>query len=184
MKRVLISVYDKTRIVDFAKNLTKLGWQIISTDGTAKVLKRAGISVIPIEKITGNPEAFDGRMKTISFQIESALLFDRRNKKHLKEAKKLKIFPIDMVACNLYPFEKENAIENIDIGGPTMIRAAAKNYKYVTVIIDPKDYQKVIKFLQNKGEVSERTRLELAKKVFQRTAQYDKEIAQYFKTKT
>ncbi|PIP22129.1 MAG: IMP cyclohydrolase [Candidatus Nealsonbacteria bacterium CG23_combo_of_CG06-09_8_20_14_all_39_25] len=183
-KRVLISVWDKTGIAEFASQLTKLGWKIISTGGTAKVLKEAKVKIIPIEKVTGNPEAFDGRMKTISFQIESALLFDRGNKKHLKEAKKLKIFPINMVVCNLYPFEKENTIKNIDIGGPTMVRAAAKNYKYVTVIIDPKDYQKVIKFLQNKGEVPEKTRLELAKKVFQRTAKYDKEIAEYFKNQT
>jgi len=182
MKRVLISVYDKTRIVDFAKNLTKLGWQIISTDGTAKVLKRAKIKAIPIKEITGNPEAFDGRIKTISFQISSAILFDRKNKRHLEEAKKLQILPIDMVVCNFYPFEKEKTLENIDIGGPTMVRAAAKNYKYVTVIVDPKDYPRIIKFLQNKGEVLEKIRLGLAKKAFQKTAKYDQEIAKYFKT--
>lgn len=181
-KRVLISVYDKTGIVSFAKELINLGWEIISTGGTAKVLKEAGIKVIPIEKITGNPEAFDGRMKTISFQVGSAILYDRGSKKHLKEAAKLKIEPIDMVACNLYPFEKEKTIENIDIGGPTMIRAAAKNYKYVTVIINPEDYQRIIKLLKTKNEIPAEVRQKLAQKVFQRTAKYEKEIAKYFKT--
>ncbi len=199
-KRVLISVWDKTGIVDFAQQLTKLGWEIISTGGTAKVLKTAKIRVIPIEKITGNLEVFDGRMKTISFQIESAILYDRKNKKHQREAKRLGIQPIDMVVCNLYPFEKEKTIENIDasaklsinpealeridIGGPTMIRAAAKNYKYVTVIIDPKDYQRIIEVLRKENKIPEKTRLELAQKVFQRTAKYEKEIAKYFKTRT
>ena len=148
MKRALISVYDKKGIADFAKELAGLGWEIISTGGTAKVLKEAKISIIPIEKITGNPEAFDGRMKTISFQVESAILYERNNQKHAKEAKRLKILPIDMVVCNLYPFEEvirqkgvslKEAVGNIDIGGPTMIRAGAKNYKYVIVIIDPED---------------------------------------------
>ncbi len=189
-KRALISVYDKTGIADFAKELVKLGWQIISTGGTAKVLKIAGIKVIPVEKVAKNPEAFGGRMKTISFQIEGALLYDRKNLKHQKEAKRLGIKPIDMVVCNLYPFEKvilkkgctlEEAVENIDIGGPTMIRAAAKNYKYVTVIINPKDYNKIIKILKQKKEISEKTRLELAQKVFQRTAGYDEKITKFFK---
>ena len=182
-KRALISVYDKNGIVKFVKDLVKLDWEIISTGGTAKVLRKSGIKVIPIERITGNSEVFDGRMKTISFQIEGAILFDRKNKKHQKEAKKLGIKPIDMVVCNFYPFEKEKTLENIDIGGPTMIRAAAKNYKYVTVILDPKDYPRIIKFLQNKGEVLEKVRLELAKKAFQKTAKYDQKIAKYFKTK-
>ncbi len=183
IKYALISVWDKTGILDFASQLTKLGWEIISTGGTAKVLQAAKIKVIPIEKVTGNPEAFDGRMKTISFQIESAILYDRKNKKHQKEAKKLGIQPIDMVVCNLYPFEKKNSIENIDIGGPTMIRAAAKNYKYVTVIIDPKDYQRVIEILKKKNKIPEKVRLLLAQKVFQKTAKYDKEITQYFKNR-
>lgn len=185
-KRALVSVWDKIGIVDFVKNLTKLGWETISTGGTAKILKDAGIKVIPIKKITKNPEAFDGRMKTISFQIESALLYDRENKEHLKQARELGILPIDMVVCNLYPFEEviakedctfKEAIENIDIGGPTMIRAAAKNYKYVTVVIDPKDYNKIINILKKKKGISEKTRSRLAQKVFQRTTEYDKKIA-------
>lgn len=181
MKQALISVYDKTGIIDFVKELVKLGWEIISTGGTAKVLKEAGIKVILIEKITGNSEAFDGRMKTISFQVESAILYDRENKKHLKEAKKLKISPIDMVVCNFYPFEKEKTIENIDIGGPTMIRAAAKNYKYVTVIMNPKDYKKITKILKIKNKIPEKIRSGLAQKAFERVSKYDKSIANYFK---
>lgn len=190
MKKVLISVYDKSGIVDFASQLVKLGWEIISTGGTAKVLKKAGILIIPIEKITGNPEVFDGRMKTISFQIEGAILFDRNDKKHLKEAKKLRISPIDMVICNLYPFEKiiskknctiEEAIENIDIGGPTMIRAAAKNYKYVTTLIDPKDYKRVLEILKINKNIPEGIRFQYAQKAFKRTAEYDKKINEFFK---
>jgi len=183
MKQALISVYDKTGIVKFAKELVNLGWEIISTEGTAKVLKKAKIKAIPIKEITGNPEAFDGRIKTISFQISSAILFDRKNKRHLEEAKKLQILPIDMVVCNFYPFEKEKTLENIDIGGPTMIRAAAKNYKHVTVVIDPRDYEKISKILQEKKETPEAFRLRLAQKAFQRTVEYDKKIAKYFKTK-
>ncbi len=188
-QRVLISVWDKTGIVGFAKSLVTLDWEIISTSGTVKILKGAGITVIPVEKVTGNPEAF-GRLKTISFHIAGALLYDRKNKIHLKQAKKFDILPIDMVVCNLYPFEKviaqksftfKKAIENIDIGGVTMIRAAAKNYKYVTVVIDPKDYNRIIKILKQKKDIPAGIRLKLAQKVFQRTAEYDKNIAKFLK---
>jgi phosphoribosylaminoimidazolecarboxamide formyltransferase/IMP cyclohydrolase len=184
MKRALISVSNKTGIVDFARDLVKLDWEIISTGGTAKVLKAAGLKIIPIEKVTGSPEAFDGRMKTISFQIGSALLYDRQNKKHQREAKKLEIKPIDMVVCNLYPFEKANSIENIDVGGPTMIRAAAKNYKSVIVVIDPKDYKRTIELLKSKRNFPQKTRLQLAQKVFKRMSRYDKKIAEYLKNRT
>ncbi len=194
MKRALISVYEKEGIVEFAKELVGLKWRIISTGGTAKVLKEAGIKVTPIEKITGNPECFDGRMKTISFQIEAGILYDRRNKKHREEFKELKkiygLVPIDMVVCNLYPFPKivqnpnatlEEAIEMIDIGGPTMIRAAAKNFKNVIVVVDPKDYKEVIKELkENKNKISFKTRIILAFKAFKLTALYDTAIQEYF----
>src|SRR3989344_2909496 len=151
-KYALISVYDKTGIADFAKTLQKLGYSIISTGGSAKTLEKEGVKIIPIQEITGNPESFDGRMKTISFQIESGILFDRQNSSHRKEALALGIKPIDIVVCNLYPFEEtakntkvsqEEAIENIDVGGPTMIRAAAKNFTNVWVVVDPKDYPRV-----------------------------------------
>ncbi len=187
-KRALISVWNKTGIDKFARDLVKLGWEIVSSGGTAKVLRQAGIPVIPINRVTGNPEAFDGRMKTISFAVESALLFDRNNSKHVRQAKKLGIVPIDLVVCNLYPFEEviakkgctlKEAIENIDIGGPTMIRAAAKNFAGgVTVVIDPKDYSMVLEHLKE-GEVPSEVRRELAIKVFTRMAGYDGAIDEY-----
>ncbi|MDO8639429.1 MAG: bifunctional phosphoribosylaminoimidazolecarboxamide formyltransferase/IMP cyclohydrolase [bacterium] len=155
-KYALISVFDKTGIASLAKTIQNLGYKIISTGGTAKVIKENNIEVIPIEQITGNPESFDGRMKTISFQIESGILFDRSNSSHVKQAKELNIKPIDIVICNLYPFEQtiakpgvtlNEAIENIDVGGPTMVRAAAKNFKNVLIVVDPKDYPMVAKYL-------------------------------------
>jgi len=191
MKRALISVSDKTGIVKLAKFLKEEGWQIISTGGTAKILKEAGIEILPVEKVTGNPEVFDGRIKTISFQIESAILFDRENPQHQREAQLWGIEPIDLVVCNLYPFEKvaqkdcslKTAIENIDIGGPTMIRAAAKNYKNVIVVIDPNDYPLIIHYLKTEKEVPFETRLELARKVFLRMAYYDLKIGEFLERK-
>lgn len=184
----LISVSDKTNITDFAKAIIKAGYEIISTGGTAKALQTEKIPYIPIQEITGNPESFDGRMKTISFEIESALLYDRNNPQHLKEAKKLQIKQIDIVVCNLYPFEKtvadkkvsyKNAIENIDIGGPTMIRAAAKNG--LVVVIDPNDYQIVIDELQKKKFSSKLIRY-LQAKAFNHLTFYDSQIAWYFRS--
>ena len=180
INRALISVSDKTGIVELAKILKGFDCEIISTGGTKKVLEDAGILVTDIQKVTGNPEAFSGRMKTISFNIESALLFDREKDK--QEADKLDIKPIDMVVCNLYPFEKvKNSgadlsalIENIDIGGPTMIRASAKNFKYVATITNVSDYDAIIKELQeNDGRLSYETRFMLMRKAFNHTADYD-----------
>lgn len=185
IKRALISVSDKTDIEKIARTLAELDCEIISTGGTAKVLEEAGIEITEIAQLTGNPEAFGGRMKTISFQIESALLFDREKDK--EEAYMLGIEPIDMVICNLYPFEKvkekgadfETLIENIDIGGPTMVRAAAKNFKYVAIVTDPSDYPELIAELQeNEGTLSYDTRYYLMRKAFNRTADYDAAIAQ------
>ncbi len=184
IKRALISVSDKSGIESLAKVLHRAGVQIISTGGTRKVLEQAGIPVIEISEVTHNPEAFGGRMKTISFQIESALLFDRE--KDAQEAAKLGIEPIDMVVCNLYPFERvknkgvdfDTLIENIDIGGPTMVRAAAKNFKYVAVVTDPQDYPEIVRELQeNDGALSYETRFKLMRKAFNLTADYDAMIA-------
>lgn len=183
----LLSVYDKTGIADFAKVLVEQGFRIISTGGTAKTLLAAGIKIIPIEKITGEPESFDGRMKTISFQIESGILFDRKNSKHVAEAKKLKIKPIDLVVCNLYPFEQTiakagvklaDAVENIDVGGPTMIRAAAKNFKNVLVVVDPEKYEEVAKLISS-NTISEMYRQELSARAFQHLSFYDSQVAKY-----
>lgn len=184
IKRALISVSDKTGVIDFAAALERQNCEIISTGGTKKVLEEAGIVVTDISKVTGNPEAFGGRMKTISFQIESALLYDRE--KDAKEASALGIEPIDMVVCNLYPFAKVRAqgadlpelIENIDIGGPTMVRASAKNYKYVATVVDPEDYPVLLEELaENRGALKEETRFKLMRKAFNHTADYDSLIA-------
>lgn len=188
-KYALLSVFNKTGIVDLAKTLTKNGYKIISTGGTAKTLSENGIEVTPIQQITGNPESFDGRMKTISFQIESGILYDRTKTSHLKEAKELGIKAIDVVVCNLYPFEQtvskpsvtlSDVVENIDVGGPTMIRAAAKNFKSVLAIVDPKDYERVGKCIKL-NEISEKLRKHLAAKAFVHLSFYDSQIADYLK---
>ncbi len=184
IERALISVFDKSGIETLARTLHEYGCEIISTGGTKTVLEKAGLPVTEISEITGNPEAFGGRMKTISFQIESALLFDRQ--KDAAEAKQLGIKPIDMVICNLYPFERvknqgvdfETLIENIDIGGPTMVRAAAKNFKYVAVVTDPQDYPDIVTELkESDGALSYQTRFKLMRKAFNLTADYDAMIA-------
>ncbi len=189
MKRALISVYDKEGIVDFALNLSKLGWGIISTGGTSKALKEAGIDVVDVEEITKFPEILDGRVKTLHPNIHGGLLYRRDDEEHIKTLKELNINSIDMVVNNLYPFEQtvnredvthEEVIENIDIGGPSMIRAAAKNYKDVTVVVDPYDYEKVLDELKSNGDTTYETRQYLATKVFQYTAYYDTLISNYF----
>lgn len=189
MKRALISVYDKEGIVEFAKGLVDLGWEIISTGGSFSELKNAGIHVIPIEEVTKFPEILDGRVKTLNPYIHGGILYKRDDKNHKSTVKDMNISPIDMIVNNLYPFEetlkKDNVtqkeiIENIDIGGPSMIRAAAKNYMDVTVIIDPKDYSMVLKELKENGDTSLKTRLYLARKVYNYTAYYDSLISNYF----
>jgi phosphoribosylaminoimidazolecarboxamide formyltransferase / IMP cyclohydrolase len=187
-KYALLSVFDKTGIVELARVMHKLGYKIISTGGTAKVLIQAKIPVVPIQEITGNPESFDGRMKSISFQIESGILFDRKNIKHKKEAKLLKIPQIDIVVCNLYPFENtvanpqattQEIIENIDVGGPTMIRAAAKNHQNVIVVFNPQDYEQVSQSLV-KRKINLDFKRQLAAKAFTHLSYYDAQIAAYF----
>lgn len=184
IRRALLSVSDKTNIQTLAEALIAIGCEIISTGGTRKQLEAAGIPTTEISTVTGNPEAFGGRMKTISFNIESALLFDRE--RDSEEAKALNIEPIDLVVCNLYPFKKvleegadfETLIENIDIGGPTMLRAGAKNFKSVAVVVDPTDYTELIKELNaNKGALSYNFRQRLMTKTFNHTADYDAMIA-------
>jgi phosphoribosylaminoimidazolecarboxamide formyltransferase / IMP cyclohydrolase len=191
-KYALLSVYDKINIVSFAKQLADLSYKIISSGGTAKTLEMEGIPVIPIQEITGNPESFDGRIKTISFQIESGILFDRSKKTHIEEAEKLGTKPIDIVVGNFYPFREtvekkevteDEVIENIDVGGPTMLRSAAKNHRYVLPICNPEDYQEVIEKLKS-GEVSIEYRRELAQKAFEYLSFYDSLISSYFRGQT
>ena len=189
MKRALVSVYDKKGIVDFVKELVKLGWQIISTGGTYKELKNAGIDVMDIEEVTGFPEILEGRVKTLNPYIHGGILYKRDSESHVHTIENMSISSIDMIVNNLYPFEEtvknsnathDDIIENIDIGGPSMIRAAAKNYKYVTVVIDPEDYKRVLEEIKAHGDTQLETRLYLARKVFNYTAYYDSLISNYF----
>ncbi|MDW7668807.1 MAG: bifunctional phosphoribosylaminoimidazolecarboxamide formyltransferase/IMP cyclohydrolase [Bacillota bacterium] len=188
--KALISVSDKNGIVELAKKLSDLKVEIISTGGTAKKLRDSGIRVKDVSGITGFPECLDGRVKTLHPKIHGGLLALRDNKNHMDEISKLNIEPIDIVIVNLYPFKetimkknvtREEAIENIDIGGPTMLRSAAKNYRSVSVVVDPNDYEVLIEELKGKGSVSEETNLYLASKVFQHTAHYDALIFDYLK---
>jgi phosphoribosylaminoimidazolecarboxamide formyltransferase/IMP cyclohydrolase len=189
IKRAIISVSDKKGIVDFAKELNSMGIEIISTGGTAKTLKESGVPVKDVSEYTGSPEMLGGRVKTLHPKVHGGILSRRDNPKDMEEIKKHGIGLIDMVVVNLYPFEEtiskpgvsfDEAIENIDIGGPTMLRSASKNFKDVVVIVDPSDYKKIIEEIKNlKGDVSLRTRLELSKKVFRHTSRYDTIITDY-----
>ena len=189
IKQALISVSDKTGIVDFAAKLKEFGVRILSTGGTARLLMENGIEVTEVADYTGYPEMLDGRVKTLHPKIHGGLLGQRGNSAHVEKMTEHGIEPIDMVVVNLYPFEEtvakegctlEEAIENIDIGGPTMLRSAAKNYADVTVIVDADDYDAVITEMREKGgEVSVGTNFMLAKKVFQHTARYDGAITNY-----
>lgn len=190
IKRALISVTDKTGIVEFAQVLeSEFGVEIISTGGTARVLKEAGVKVIPIETYTGFPEMMDGRVKTLHPRVHGGLLCRRDNCDHLADAQAHDIGMIDLVCVNLYEFEKTvedphvtfaDAIEHIDIGGPSMLRSAAKNNDFVTVVSDPADYSAVLtEMRKNNGATTRETRRRLALKVFQTTAAYDGAIAAY-----
>ena len=186
-KRALVSVSDKTGIVEFCQRLIACGFEIISTGGTAKALTDAGLSVIGISELTNFPECLDGRVKTLHPVVHAGLLAMRDNPEHMEQLNKLGINTIDVVAVNLYPFKATiskpgvdfaDAVENIDIGGPTMLRAAAKNYQDVAVVVDPKDYERVLSELEA-GAVSLETKKYLQYKVFAHTAVYDSMISNY-----
>ena len=188
--KALISVSDKTGIVEFAKELEALGIEIISTGGTYKKLKEEGVKAIEISELTGFPECLDGRVKTLHPKVHAGILAMRANPDHMKQIKNLGVDTIDFVVVNLYPFKatmmKENVtraecVENIDIGGPTMLRSAAKNYQDVAVITDPADYSKVLDELKADGKVSLDTKFYLMQKVFEHTANYDSMIFNYIK---
>ena len=188
--RALISVSDKTGIVEFARELMSLGIDIISTGGTYGKLKEAGIPAIEISELTGFPECLDGRVKTLHPKVHAGLLAMRSNPSHMKQLADLNIETIDIVVVNLYPFkatilrenvQRHEAVENIDIGGPTMLRSAAKNYQDVAVVVDPGDYDKVLAELKEAKEVSLDTKFYLMQKVFMHTSSYDTLIADYLK---
>lgn len=186
-KRALISVTDKTGIVDFAKGLVDLGFEIVSTGGTMKQLKDAGVPCIAIDDVTGFPEILDGRVKTLHPKVHGGLLFKRDDPKHVETIKEMEIEPIDLVCVNLYQFEKAlregkpmaDMIENIDIGGPSMIRSAAKNYKDVLIVTDPNDYNDVLEAIKD-NKTDEDFRVRLAYKAFSLTGSYDAMISRYF----
>jgi phosphoribosylaminoimidazolecarboxamide formyltransferase / IMP cyclohydrolase len=186
--RALISVSDKGGITDFARELVSLGFEIISTGGTKKALQEAGLPVMGVSDVTGFPEILEGRVKTLNPFIHGGLLAKQDDSGHQKQLEEHQILPIQLVCVNLYPFQQTiekadvtvaDAIENIDIGGPTMLRASAKNHHYVTVVVDPKDYDNVIAELKADGQTTLETRVKLAAKVFRHTAAYDALIAEY-----
>ncbi|MBD3182049.1 IMP cyclohydrolase [Candidatus Poribacteria bacterium] len=191
IERAIIGVYDKSGVVDFAKELVKYEVEILSTGGTGRTLESADIPVTQVSDYTGFPEMMDGRVKTLHPKIHGGLLAMRDNENHMKEARDNGVKMIDMVVCNLYPFEAtvakpgvtlEEAIENIDIGGPTMIRAAAKNYKDLTVVTDVNQYDDILAEMKtNDGCVSLETRFRMAKAVFELTSHYDTMICEYLK---
>lgn len=191
-KRALVSVSDKSGIVDFAKQLVDQGVEIISTGGTKKALEEAGVTVTGISDVTGFPEILDGRVKTLHPNVHAGLLAKRSEKSHIDQLEEQSIQPIDFVIVNLYPFKEtiskegvtfDQAIENIDIGGPTMLRSAAKNHEDVTVVVDPQDYERVIEELRS-GDVTLELKRNLAAKVFRHTAHYDALIAGYLTKQT
>jgi phosphoribosylaminoimidazolecarboxamide formyltransferase/IMP cyclohydrolase len=188
VERALISLTDKSGIEDFAKALTGLGVEILSTGGTAKKMREAGIEVRDVSDFTGFPEMLDGRVKTLHPLVHGGILNQRENADHQQQCKEHGIKPIDIVAVNLYAFEKTvadpncslgDAIENIDIGGPTLLRASAKNFQDVTVIVDPADYDQVLSEIRETGNTTLKTRFKLAVKVFQLTSGYDTTIADW-----
>ncbi|MFS0752666.1 bifunctional phosphoribosylaminoimidazolecarboxamide formyltransferase/IMP cyclohydrolase [Oceanobacillus sp. 1P07AA] len=191
-KRALISVSDKTNIIEFAKGLKESGFEILSTGGTLRSIAEAGIHVTPVDEVTGFPEMLDGRVKTLHPMIHGGLLGKRSNKEHLSQMEEHGIVAIDIVAVNLYPFKEtvqetdvshQDIIENIDIGGPSMLRSAAKNFEDVLVVTDPTDYEHVLEAIISETDTYE-FRQQLAAKVFRHTASYDAMIANYFLSQT
>jgi phosphoribosylaminoimidazolecarboxamide formyltransferase / IMP cyclohydrolase len=189
IQRALISVTDKTGVDELGKALDRFGVEILSTGGTAKALGQAGIDIKEVADFTGFPEMLDGRVKTLHPKVHGGILAIRSRAEHVQAMSLHGILPIDMVVVNLYAFEKtvakpgcalEEAVENIDIGGPTLLRAAAKNYPFVTVLTDPADYIEVIKEMtESQGHVSETFNFRMAKKVFRLTSHYDTAISRY-----
>jgi phosphoribosylaminoimidazolecarboxamide formyltransferase / IMP cyclohydrolase len=191
MKWALISVHDKTGITEFAKDLQKIGFTIVSTGGTLKALEDSGVrGVVHVSDVTGFPEILDGRVKTLHPKLMAGILALRNKKEHTSELQKHEVLPVDLVACNLYPFKKvaeqgadmKTALEYIDIGGPNMIRAAAKNFQNVVVVVNPKRYPQIVDEYKQHGDVSLETRKALAVEAFKTTAEYEKIIHRFLET--
>jgi phosphoribosylaminoimidazolecarboxamide formyltransferase/IMP cyclohydrolase len=192
IERALISVSDKDGIVDFSKRLSKLGIEILSTGGTASILKKAGLEIKDVSDVTGFPEMLDGRVKTLHPFIHAGILAKRKDKEHIDTLKKHGIKTVDLLVCNLYPFEEtikktnvsiEEVIENIDIGGPSLIRAAAKNFEDVIIVVNKKQYDYVLKTLEEKGDLTLKEREKLSIEAFTHTARYDSIISNYLRNK-
>ena len=192
VKRALLSVSDKQGIVELGRSLVDAGVELISSGGTASALAEAGVPVKKVAEVTGAPEILGGRVKTLHPKIHGGILADRRKPEHVAELEEQGIGPIDLVVCNLYPFERtvahpsvkeDDAVEQIDIGGPAMVRAAAKNFHSVAVVVDPGRYTEIVREIQSSGEVSEEMRRSLAREAFAHTAAYDAAISSYFASK-
>ena len=190
IKRALLSVSDKTGIVELGKFLSNNGVEIISTGGTMKALLEAGVPVTYVSDVTGFPEIMDGRVKTLNPKIHGAILAVRSNPEHMEALAEHNITPIDLVVVNLYPFRETiakpgvteaEAIENIDIGGPAMVRASAKNFKDVVIVTYPRRYAQLMEMLDKDGDIDQHTRKELAFEAFSHTAEYDTMISEYLK---
>ena len=190
IKRALLSVSDKTGIVELGKFLSNNGVEIISTGGTMKALREAGVPVTYVSDVTGFPEIMDGRVKTLNPKIHGAILAVRSNPEHMKALADHNITPIDLVVVNLYPFRETiskpgvteaEAIENIEIGGPAMVRASAKNFKDVVIVTYPRRYAQLMEMLDKDGDIDQHTRKELAFEAFSHTAEYDTMISEYLK---
>src|SRR5512142_700238 len=187
VRRAILSVSDKTGLVPFARRLAAKGVELLSTGGTQRALVDAGLRVVPVGEFTGAPEVFGGRVKTLHPRVHGGILYRRGLAVDEADAKARDILPIDLVVVNLYPFREavaagkgfEECVEEIDIGGPTMVRAAAKNAAHVAVVVDPADYEQVAKEIEQSGAVSDGTRFLLMKKAFAHTASYDAAISEY-----
>ncbi|MDR2725409.1 MAG: hypothetical protein LBC90_04965 [Candidatus Adiutrix sp.] len=191
IERALLSVYDKEGLMELALALAETGAEILSTGGTARALTEGGLKVVEVADYTGSPQILGGRVKTLHPKVHAGLLFRRDSAEHAGQMRELGFGPIDLLAVNLYPFESvvarpgvtlEEAVENIDIGGPCLIRAAAKNFDSVTVVCDPADYARVAAELRARGQTTPATRRELAQKAFARTQGYDRAISAYLES--
>ena len=180
MRRALLSVYDKTGLEALASGLVGLGFELVSSGGTSAALAAAGVAHLEVEALTGSPEMLGGRVKTLHPKVHGGILADRSVPSHLADLEANDISPVDLVVCNLYPFSRQPSIEMIDVGGPTMVRAAAKNHAHVGVVVDPADYGEVLDELRRDGELSDATRRRLARAAFAHTAAYDAVIVSWF----